>query len=302
MTCYHPLKAYRSRERNPSTGRYSITFNPLKNLVEGLTLSLPCGRCIGCRIDKSRQWAMRCMHESQMHPENSFITLTYSDEHVPQDYSVKLRDLQLFMKRLRKSSGAKKIRFFASGEYGERTLRPHYHALLFNYDFADKKLFTVRNGNQIFKSDLLDELWPYGTLNEIGAVTYQSAAYVARYVIKKQVGSGADDHYARVSPVDGAVYNVSPEFCVMSRRPGIGATWVQKFKTDVFPSDFLIVDGKKHKPPTFYIKQLKEEHQTKVQRTRKRGAVKQKPNSTPERLKVREEVQQSRLSRLKRML
>lgn len=239
------------------------------------------------------------------------ITLTYDDDHVPTNYSVDVRELQLFNKRLRKSL-PQKIRFFACGEYGEQTNRPHYHSLIFNHDFPDKKLHAVRKGKRYYKSDKLNALWPSGQLNEITDLTYESAAYVARYNLKKVNGDRADDHYTRRSPIDGNIYRVNPEFVVMSRRPGIGQTWFDKYGADAFPSDFLIFEGRKHKPPAFYLKQLEEdkrdrlltEHgqQTHIKRARQSAALTQRSNNTPERLAVREAVQQARLSRLKREL
>lgn len=245
---------------------------------------------------------MRCVHEAQLHPDNCFITLTYDDEHLPTNYSVELRAFQLFMKKLRKSLGSKKIRYFACGEYGDQTLRPHYHALIFNHGFPDKKLHAVRRGRRYYKSDALNELWPEGQLNEITDLTYQSAAYTARYVMKKINGDRSDDHYTRVSPVDGQIYRVAEEFCVMSRRPGVGTDWFNKYRDDCFPDDFLIVDGKHHPVPRFYLNKLKEDEQKPIKRARKRQSVKHRDNATPDRLSVREEVQASKLNRLKREL
>lgn len=249
---------------------------------------------------------MRCVHESQMHDRNCFITLTYDNETVPQDYSVKLRDWQLFMKRLRKHVGTNSIRFFACGEYGDKGNRPHYHALLFGYDFADKTLYrTNKNGDRLYRSELLNEIWGKGTLNEIGNVSYKSARYCAAYIVKKQLNLNQNpEHYVRLSPVDGHVYEVAPEFAVMSRRPGLGTTWFEKFKQDAFPSDFLIVDGKRVKPPLFYLRKIEEAEQTTIKRTRKRFSIqpRQKANSTAARLKVREEVHAARLKRSQRTL
>lgn len=287
---------------NPETGRYGITFDSKYALIEGSSFQVPCSRCTGCKVDYSLQWAMRCMHESKMHRENCFITLTYDDQHVPQNYSVDVRDLQLFNKRLRKSLPNKKIRFFASGEYGDQTLRPHYHSLLFNHDFPDKKLHAVRRGKRYYKSDALNALWPSGQLNEITDLTYESAAYVARYCVKKVNGDRSDDHYSRLSPIDGQIHRVKPEFCTMSRRPGIGSTWFDKFGSDAFPSDFLIYDGRKHKPPLFYFNKLKEDEQKPLKRARKRASLSRKADNTKDRLAVREEVHQARLSKLKREL
>jgi len=302
VTCYHPLKAYRSREWNPETGKYGITFNPHQSLVEGSSISVPCGRCSGCMIDRSQQIAIRCMHEAQLHPENAFITLTYSDQDVPVDYSVKLDHFQKFMKRLRKSLEPKKIRFFACGEYGEEKLRPHYHALIFNHQFPDLKFRRHnKNGDALFTSDALAAVWPLG-FHEIGHVTYKSAGYCARYCLKKIVGDRADDHYSRVSPVDGLPYRVSPEFAVGSRRPGLAAGWFARFGSDAFPSDFVIVDGKKKKPPRYYLEKLSEEEKTPIQRSRRAHARLHRADTTKERLAVREIVQNAKLKQLKREL
>ena len=301
VPCWHPIKAYRSAERSASGG-YGITFNPHKALIEGSSFMLPCGRCGGCRLDRADQWATRCVHEAQLYgARNSFITLTFSNEHCPTNYSVDVRDLQLFMKRLRKSLPSQLIRFFACGEYGEQNLRPHYHALIFNYDFHDKKFYTRRKDYDIYRSEKLSELWPFG-LHEIGALTHKSAAYCARYSMKKINGDDADEHYFRQSPIDGNWYRVEPEFLVMSRRPGIGKGWLDKYKSDAFPSDYVIVDGKRKKPPRFYSEQLSEEEKLPIQRARKRHALTQRENNTKDRLAVREEVQRLKLQRLKREL
>ena len=144
-----------------------------------------------------------------MHDRNCFLTLTYDDQNVPQDYSVRKREWQLLMKRVRKFAGSG-VRFFGCGEYGDRGGRPHYHGLLFGLDFEDKKLWSVRDGYRVYKSDQLEKLWPFG-MSEIGSVTPESAGYVARYCLKKFTGKGADDHYSRVSPIDGQVHRVEPE-------------------------------------------------------------------------------------------
>lgn len=306
MTCYHPIRAYRSREFNKTTGKYGIAFDATKALNADLALSLPCGRCIGCRDDKKREWALRAKHEAQMagFGNSSFITLTYTDEHVPIDYSVKLRDWQLFMKRLRKDLGETKVRFLACGEYGDKLFRPHYHALIFGHGFPDRKLYYQDDrGDPHYKSAQLERLWPVGYC-DVADVTWRSAKYVAGYVMKKMVGSQADDHYNRVSPIDGNTYRVATEFCVMSRRPGLGTSWFEKFQADAFPSDFLVVEGQKVKPPKFYLKLLDEHAQTKIKRARKRVSIqpRQRENSTPARLKVREKVQSLRTKRLLRKL
>ena len=144
MPCFHPLRAFRSSEVHEKSGKHKIIFNPdsRKALIEGQpALMLPCGQCIGCRSDKAQAMGQRCGHEQKMHEASCFFTLTYDDEHVPADYSVKLRDWQLFLKRTRKRTRVKGLRFAGGGEYGELGLRPHYHGLFFNYDFPTRSFF-----------------------------------------------------------------------------------------------------------------------------------------------------------------
>lgn len=309
MTCYHPLTGYRAAETNPDTGKRGITFNPLKSLMgAGHPIKLPCGQCSGCRADRAHDWAMRCTHEAHHDRlNNSFITLTYSDDHVPQSFSISVREMQLFLKRLRKRFG-KGIRFFCVGEYGDLNNRPHYHLLIYGCSFPDKIKWSTRDGQPVYRSEALAELWPYGN-HEIGSLTKASAGYVARYCIKKQTGKKADTHYRRISPVNGESYFVTPEFATMSRGGragggGIGSRWFAEFKGDAFPSDFLVSEGRKVRPPSFYLKQLSDVAADPIKRARKRRAATPaaKANSTPQRLAVREFIHAERIKRLKREL
>ena len=245
MPCYHPLTAYRGRRT--SSGKSEILFDKSQALKvgSGLSIQLPCGQCIGCRLERSRQWAMRCHHEASLYQDNCFITLTYSDEHLPSDKSLHVEHFQKFMKRLRKRFG-EGVRYYHCGEYGEKYMRPHYHACLFNFDFPDKKIWKENNGNRLYVSESLSELWPFGFVT-IGDVTFESAAYVARYIMKKVNGDLAESHYERVDWETGEVYQLKPEYTTMSRRPGIGSNWFAKFKDDIFPQDYVVINGKKLK-------------------------------------------------------
>lgn len=318
MSCFHPVKAYRPSSRLDG-GR--LVFNASKALNPDYPITLPCGYCDGCRIAKSRDAALRCMHEASMHKQNCFATLTFDDDNLPESYSVSVREWQLFMKRLRKELSFKKIRFFMSGEYGDKSLRPHYHSLLFNHDFSDKVFYkTTKQGHRLYTSELLSKIWPYG-LAILGDCTYQSAAYCARYIMKKIKGDIAVDHYTRIHPLSGKVVIVEPEFCLSSRRPGLGSTWFDRYAQDCFPSDFLVVEGKKHPVPKYYMKklQLQEEQSPQpstgkffadqqkevsqqIKRRRVASALPRKKDNTRERLLVREEVLKSRLSQLVRTL
>ena len=299
MPCYRPLKGFRSKELN-SSGKRSIVFN-MRAGFKDLPVSLPCGQCVGCRLERSRQWAMRIMHEAQLHEDNCFITLTYDDEHLPEDRSLKVRHFQLFMKRLRKQNDHK-IRFFHCGEYGETTRRPHYHAILFNHDFADKVPFKKSKEDMLYTSSTLQDLWTYG-FSTIGNVTFESAAYCARYVMKKVTGDRADDHYTEIDGGTGEIVSLAPEYCTMSRRPGIGKDWFDKYRGDVFPRSEVIINGKRCKPPKYYDRLYQQQEERKyreIRGSRVRGAKKHVKDQTPQRLKVREAVQTKKLRQLPR--
>lgn len=235
-----------------------------------------------------------------MHEENSFLTLTFANEHLPVDYSVSVRDMQLFMKKLRKAVQPKNVRFFLCGEYGDDYQRPHYHIILFNHDFNDKTIYKYNHKDQpLFTSTSLSKLWPYG-LATLGDVTFESAAYTARYCMKKINGPEADQHYVRQHPLHGFFVRVKPEFTLMSRRPGLGQTWFERYKTDVFPSDQVIINGVPSRAPRFYLDQLSEKESTAVKRLRRKQALPSKEHRTNRRRVDRVQVRDARINKLKR--
>ena len=232
-----------------------------------------------------------------MHKENSFLTLTYDEEKVPRlpdgRQTLKPRDIQLFVKRLRKKVG-EKIRTFQCGEYGDLLSRPHHHMLVFGLDFKDKKLWSQRRGHRYYRSELLESLWPYG-FTTIGSVTAESAGYCARYISKKINGQQAESHYA------GRV----PEYITMSNRPGVGRSWFERYWRDVYPDDFVILNGKKFRPPKYYDELLKEIHPVmhdQVVRRREEFAEEHAQDNTSKRLAQREECTAARLARLPRRM
>lgn len=304
MPCYYPMSGYRSRTTNAS-GKRGITFN-INQGFKDQPVEIPCGQCIGCKLERSRQWAMRCVHEASLHENNMFLTLTYNNEKLPKDNSLNKKHFQDFMKRYRKWSPHSKIRYFHCGEYGENFARPHYHAIIFGHEFADKKLHKQNNnGDHLYTSEKLNELWTHGYCL-IGNVTFESAAYVARYVTKKITGENALYYYNEIDPETGELLTErTPEYVTMSRRPGIGKQWFDRFNTDVFPSDEVILRGKKLKPPKYYSK-LHEiaDPQTHAKLKRQRIAAAKDPkiaqHNTYERLQVREFIQQEKFKQLKR--
>jgi len=201
------------------------------------------------------------------------------------------------------------------GEYGEKLGRPHYHALLFGHEFPDRVLWKSPRGIPVFTSQILETLWGKG-FTTVGDVTFESAAYVARYIMKKQNGQYAEHAYLRLDDVDketGEITQVRPEFTKMSLKPwepgepgGIGARWFQRFGNDVFPDDFVVHKGKRFRTPRYYDKLFEASHGEaaleSVKAQRKQKAVQHEVNNTPARLKVREKVQQSKLNLLKREL
>lgn len=282
MSCYHPLKAFCIGYRENGKKDLKITGYDVAALVssdcaswrvltvepskDGLLydepfyrgsdgswfaldpITIPCGQCIGCRIQKSREWADRCMMEASYYDSNYFITLTYDDENVPvseyfssvtgelcESLTLVKRDLQLFFKRLRKRfsvldvngkvTDESKIRFFACGEYGDQTLRPHYHAIVFNLHLDDLVFDRLsRDGFPIFVSPTIGDLWPYG-LHKVSNVSWETCAYVARYCTKKLTGSAASYY---------DYFQIEPQFSLMSRKPGLARRFYEEKARSVY--------------------------------------------------------------------
>lgn len=201
-------------------------------------IDVPCGQCLECRLDYSRHWADRMILEAQKYDKNCFLTLTYSDEFIPVADSInsvtgevtKVKtlvksDLQKFMKRLRKELDPLKIRYYACGEYGDQTLRPHYHLIIFGWYPAEDDLIPLGNSELnhcYYSSELLAKVWPYGN-NLVAECSWESCAYVARYVVKKANKFTNTKFYEQ--------NNIAPEFVLMSRKPGIGKEWIDSHIT-----------------------------------------------------------------------
>lgn len=289
MACFHPIQAWQTYEGD-------VVFVERGKIRRELKLS--CGRCIGCRMRRSRSWAIRCVHESKMFPISAFVTLTYDDDHYSP--SLDYRDFQLFMKRLVKFRGP--TRFYCCGEYGEDKSRPHFHALLFGCWFDDAKPWT----EGLYRSSRLEKLWPMGH-SSFGHVSYQSAAYVARYTCQKVTGPLAAAHYERVHLSTGEIVSVRPELGHMSlKNGGLGYSWFQKFWRDVYLArDGIVVDGKVLPPPKYYDKLLAESMpvlSSDKDFERYLNSVEFAEDCTPERLAVREQVEIARLNTFKRSL
>ncbi len=327
MPCYSPLKGWRDE-----AGR--LVF---KGQNAEKTAEVACGQCIGCRLDKSRMWAMRISHEASMHESsggNCFVTLTYRDKmectdeqlrdgwHVPEDWSLQKSHFTKFMKRLRKVVAPQRVRYFQCGEYGNRCKhgldletaegcplcnvgRPHHHGCLFGVEFNDLEIYTQVNGEDRFTSPLLEAIWKYGFV-DVGTLNFDSAAYVARYVMKKVTGVSADDHYSSVD-LDGVFNFLEPEYCTMSRKPGIGKRWYDEFKGDLFPSDEVPVPGTGvfRGMPRYYEELFNEEDPLtleEIKEVRRKYYMAHGEEFSPSRLMQKYKVKKAQIKLLKRTI
>lgn len=270
MPCYSPLEGY----KDPETGGFQYRR---ENTKEKMTV--PCGGCIGCRLDRARHWTARLIHESHCHPKNTFITLTYDNLNLPENGSLDLEHLQKFMKRMRRAREVRKgrkvlhrekIKYYAVGEYGYicphgidismvphelcNHGRPHYHIALFNCAFdVLLKYEDASDQRPKYFSPELKELWPYGN-NDVTELNPTTAMYAAGYITKKVTGKNAEDHYRRIGP-HGEICPIKPEFNVMSR--GLGKEWFEKYHADCYPSDQVPIPSAanprvENKPPRYY--------------------------------------------------
>lgn len=305
-------------------------------------MPLPCGKCTGCKLERSRQWAVRLMHEAQLHTRTSFVTLTYEDAELPERRaaqssarrnvrpeltqpidrhahakthahetkeasSLSKADLRQFTKRLNQHAirtFGKGVKYYACGEYGENTDRPHYHIAIYGEDFGVDRAFwkNAQSGNPLYRSKTLARLWPHGGA-DIGDLTFESAAYIARYIMKKITGTKAEDHYRRVNE-RGEEYWLEPEFNVMSRRPGLAKEWFMKNKDDVFPHDHVISRGSPAKPPRYYDKLLEQlaPYEYIIMKEARENAPRNAEDQLPHRLEAREIVTLAKLQQRKRSL
>lgn len=235
-------------------------------------------------------------HPAEGVPRACFVTLTYSDANLPEDRSLRKRDWQLFVKRLRKARG--QVRYLACGEYGEERLRPHYHACLFGEDFSDDRIVLEEEDDQVLStSPVLERIWGHGFVT-VAPLTFQSAAYVAKYTTKGLTGEAKEKARERVCAETGEVWRVEPEFAVASNRPGLGAKWFERYGSDCYPDDFLVVNGEKVGVPRYYDKLLARgmpEFSEMIRAKREEKAKKFAGAWTPERRAARSVITRNKL-------
>lgn len=222
---------------------------------------LRCGQCMECRLAYSREWAIRITHEAQMHDASCFLTLTYHDDYLPEHGQLFKRDLQLFFKRLRKRVG--RFRYVACGEYGELKRRPHFHVALFGTDFRSDRVEYGEGiqGDKIYVSPTVAQAWGksyYPLGHSIGSLTFESGAYIARYITKRISGVGASPAPLHSDPATGELIFPNPEFLLCSK--GIAKGWFREyFFQDVYPHGRVITaQGTPAPIPRYYKELLKE--------------------------------------------
>jgi len=273
------------------------------------TLQIPCGQCAECRLKRSREWAIRCVHEASLYKSNCFLTLTYRDGRLDNhDKSLHYSDFSSFLKRLRARFPEDKITFICCGEYGETNpvtkvvdgglYRAHFHAILFNFNFPDRKPVKLLDGGELYTSELLDGLWRHGNCR-IGEVTFESASYVARYAMKKITGDLAKSHYTLITD-DGEMIERTPELLVMSKRPAIGRLWFEKYGKHVYAFDRVIARGHAMQPPRYYDKLLPKVIRGMISDERMIKGGKRREDHTDMRNNVRKVVVEAGLKQFKR--
>jgi len=287
MPCYKPIVAFKPLDGGP------IFFSEKKNCKE---IEIPCGKCIGCRLRRQDEWAVRCMLEAQMHKSNRFITFTYDDDHMPTDTGLHYEHIQLLHKKMRQKYGP--FRFFVAGEYGDESKRPHYHGLYFGLDIPDLvKCNSVYSTSDLYTSESLGKMWGQG-FHTIGEVTYSSARYCAAYAVKKVTGDAADAHYERVHLHSGEIVKVEPEFAKMSLKPGLAEEWLRKYWKDVYSVHNCVYINDQRKPiPRYFDKLMDRWYPFFLEGNkfdRQKEAEKFIDNNTRERREVREIVAKSK--------
>ena len=242
-------------------------------------MSIRCRNCLGCRMDKTRDWAIRCAHEAHTSitksgllkgaPDASFLTLTYDDAHLPHSVKKVKADHQKFIKRARKALSKLRdqdvqLRYLHSGEYGEKSGRPHAHTLLYGESFADcrRPIKRLAGGGFLYASPVLDRLWrcqddgcgcegSYGFAS-IGTVSFASAAYVARYALKKANGEMAEIYPEELDASTGEIVPIPP-YSTMSKQPPIGRPYYDRYRDEMYKHDSTVLAVDADKTETFRI-------------------------------------------------
>lgn len=296
MLCLAPLSAQVNGWTKNFKTKYIFKNNPKYNKGREPDKLFCCRQCMPCRIAKSGEWAVRLMHQAQMHEHNIFLTLTQNPENMPVDRGLDHRQIQLFMKRLRQHYSPELLSYFCGAEYGKQKINPHWHLIIFNIEVADLILHTKnKRGDKLYTSDTIEKIWGRGFIT-IGEVNKTTCAYTAGYLMK----DSTMNHQAAVDLVDietGELYTRKKPYNSMSTRPAIGKEWYEKYPMDVFPHDYCVVKGKKINTPSYYRRQLEKSdpilfEELRELRNKAMDTEQFKFNNTPERIKVRAKCQE----------
>ncbi len=313
MACTEPRTAWKYGAHEKS-GKQKLVFYEPQDILDPETQLVPCGKCVSCKLDYSREWATRIEHEMKIARVGMFLTLTISDDKLIREgfyrdekdkdgethsisypgFSVYKRSLQLFLKRLRKKIAIQRInsktgrrqniyqsfRYLGCGEYGTKKQRAHYHLCIMGYDLPDKRYWkTSTSGEILYRSETLEKLWPYG-YSSIGQVNWNTAAYVARYTLKKTKDGRTYEHTDKAT---GEWNQLRPEFLIMSK--GIGKTWWAKYRTDTDKDYIIVNENKRVKVPRYYDKlreDLNPESLETIKKEREQRAKEKQENDTKE--------------------
>ena len=243
MPCDFPIRAYETPE--------GLKFKPPRE-HSGVWIPLPCRKCIGCGIDRKRDWSVRGIHEAQMHHESQFLTLTYDDQNVPDGHNLDFQHLTEFWREIRRDA-PEAIRYMAAGEYGGQTSRPHFHAIAFGLAAPDRQVWGRNNrGEMLYTAESIQKYWPHGRV-VVADVTYETCGYVAGYMLKdtRTMDKDKSRPYTVIDSKTGIeTERVKPKGRY-STRPGIGASWFEKYHGDCFPKGnvHIIKNGKAQTVP-----------------------------------------------------
>lgn len=261
MACTNPSRTFLPADGGQLLFREPVGANPNDYSV----FMKPCGVCESCLEMKAREWSLRSMHEAQMHERNSFVTLTYAEEFLTHHGSLNRSHAVLFLKRLRKALQPHRIRYLLVGEYGSTTYRAHYHALIFGEDFTGDRVSAgkTKSGFSQYESALLSQAWGLGRCT-VQDLTLETAMYCCRYALKSALPRvpGKRGERRKVPwwqhPVYGVWLKREREFQMVSRHPGLGRAWFEKYSLDVVPHDACVVaGGQEFKPPRYYDRVLR---------------------------------------------
>lgn len=236
-----------------------------------MRIEIPCGTCILCREEQARQWAVRIAQESTLHLENSFVTFTLTNDNIPPDGGLNyILHMQPMWKRLRKNLGP--LRYYAVGEYGDKTQRPHYHACIFGHAFTERRQILRRNPTLLWTSQALEKAWGLGNVS-VGALNYETARYTASYVTKKL---RSKQEYVRVDEKTGELIALEQPRAYMSLNPAIGKDWLELWGHRVYEQDKVVINGRPQKPPKYYDKWLEKKSPIAIQMVKEEREKKNK--------------------------